>query len=402
MAKILKRIIDYYYYFYVIIGVIYFFGLPDLNSLLIVLTVGTLVVCVFSKHYRWNYLDIVICLYMAYLLSSCLFSNYRIELWYYGVKSQLMPMLFYFFGRSMVFSDNNMLKNMKWPMLFTFISGLFLFFVQPGWYMSIKMANLDFSNSNQYYEVTRLSSFWTWSYTMGYASIIFLMFYLKDFFKSKISLIDLSCLVSALLVLFFAQQRVSIAYFFVYLTLILLFSNVQHKNRIYKVFLFIAFLIGVLFFYLLNYADADYLVYLMSRSTELDENLIETRIKMFNSFWDVSLLGEGLGCYGHSALLYNLKCISDMEYIRLMAEQGVIGCLFFFVIIIGTLIRGFKTKKVFLFDFSIILFYLIAMTGATPLENNSMQPFLLWYCVGRINNRKLFNMLRFQKKLSLC
>ena len=194
----------------------------------------------------------------------------------------------------------------------------------------------------------------------------------------------------ALATLFFAQQRVSIAFFLCFLIFITFFIKTKNKKRIIYLWGIIFVFILIAVFYLINYADESYIEYILNRSIDSEDNLIESRFGMFSSFWDISLFGDGLGRYGHAVLLYNMKSITDCEYIRLMAELGIIGCLIFFIIYLKSIFIAFR-YKILMFEFLILLFNLAAMIGATPLENLSMQPFLLWYCIGRINSPMILN-----------
>ena len=137
---------------------------------------------------------------------------------------------------------------------------------------------------------------------------------------------------------------------------------------------------------MLNYADTDLIDYVLSRSVQSDENIMNQRVQMFGDFWNVSFCGEGLGKYGHAALIYNKPSITDCEYIRLMAELGIMGCVILFIIYLKSILRAFVHRKTLFFEFCIISFFLASMIGATPLENQSMQPFLFWFCMGRINS----------------
>ena len=395
MITFFKGLINNYYWIYVFLALWTFIGLKDIYSYIIVLLLLSTIVTLKSKPIKLNAMDGWILVFILYQLISYLFSNYPFSLFYYGIKAQIVPIAFYFIGRNRLFSDNKFLVRMKWSMMFAFICGLILYFWSPGWYIARKTIDLTASSStNAFYEVTRLSSFWPWSYAMGYGSLYFIMYFAKDALFKKGNLQIYCCLITSLLVLFFAQQRVSIAFFIVFMVIISFWSNVD-KKRILKVWLLICLFGIILFLWITNHADTDFIDYILNRSLNSDENIISQRFELFSSFWNVSILGEGLGKYGHSALIYNMPSITDCEYIRFMAELGIIGCVIFFYICFKTIYKAFCLRKYCIFELCIILFFLVAMIGATPFENLSMQPFLFWYCLGRIysGNRSYY----FQK-----
>lgn len=390
MLKFLRSIINHYYTIFVLLGVFSFFDLPDIASLFILLVILCVLLSLQAKPMEWGWQDVLIVIFILYQVVSCAFSNYPIAIWYYGIKGQVMPILFYFLGRNMMFADNKMLENMKNPMMFAMTVGLILYFWAPSWYIARRTAQLMADASeNSYFEHTRLSSFWPWSYTMGYGSLYFIMYYFKDFFADKIKKQTFICLLVAALVLFFAQQRASLGFGVLFFLFITVFGRYQNRKRLVYIWCFIGICVLGITYYLLNYADAAFLEYVLNRSVDSDENLVNQRFQMFSSFWKVTLLGDGVGRYGHSVLHYNMKSITDCEYIRLMCELGIVGCTILGIIFIRALWKAARHIKYYMFEFCILAFFLVAMIGATPLENTSMQPFLLWYCIGRIFNSRL-------------
>ena len=395
MTHFLKRLIDNYYWIYVLLAFMSFLGLPDMYFIIILCMVALTLVSLQNYPLKWNSMDGLVVLFMTYLLLSFFFSNYRLSIWYYGVKSQMIPMLFYFIGRNRLFEDNKFLERMRIPMLIAMVVGLLLYFWAPDWYMARRTAGLaEDSSLNAFHEVTRLSSFWPWSYAMGFGSLFYFMYYSKDFFLQKVDYKKIGYLIIAVLTLFFAQQRVSIAFFCLYLVYMTVFANRRYRKRLFYLwgFMFLA-AIGI-YVFMINYADGSFVEYVLNRSTDSDSNIVVDRFGLFADLWHVSMLGDGLGRYGHMVLMYNMRSITDCEYIRLMAELGIIGCSIFALIYYKALRKAFHHRKIFMFEMMVVLFYLVAMIGATPLENDSMQPFLFWYCIGRIANGELLKKKR--------
>ena len=388
-----KSIIDHYYAIYVFMGVMSFISFGEKwASIVVLLIIMTTVWSYFKRPYKLNALDGVMILFILYQFFSYAFSNYPMRLWYMGIKNQIIPMLFYFIGRNLMFADNKMLVNMKTPMMVAMVFGLILYFWAPDWYIA-KRTEIFLtaeSSTNLYYEVTRLASFWPWSYTMGYASLIFIMYYCRDFFRKDVGIYNQICLLVAVLVLFFAQQRTTMAFFVVFLALFTFFSpKEQRKKLLYVWFIIILIMIGITY-YMMNYADSDFVEYVLGRSIESDENIVEQRFGLYQRFWGTSLFGEGLGKYGHAAVFEtHTASITDCEYIRMMSELGIVGCIIFGLIYVKAMWKSFFNIKVYFFEFCMLSFYLAAMIGATPLENGSMQNFLFWYCVGRVGRDQI-------------
>lgn len=385
MVRIFKFIIDNYYWIFVLLALWTYVGLPDFYSLVIVLFTMAAIVLFQERPINWNATDTLVVAFMLYQLCSCIFSSYNLAIYYYGVKSQIMPMAFYFIGRNVLVADDRLLKGMKWPMMLAFVAGLILYFWSPDWYMARKVAMLaGDASKTKYFEVTRLSSFWPWSYAMGYGALYFILYFSKDVLKEKPDRAMYAYLAVAMLVMFFAQLRASIAFFFLYILFISIYGNIS-KKRITTLWAFVGGTALALAFWLLEFGDTKYLDYVLGRSVNSGGNIIGDRFGQFASFWNVSAFGEGLGKYGHAALMYDKPCIADCEYIRLMAELGVVGCALFFLIYFSLLSKAFFLRRFLLFECCVLLFFLVAMIGASPLENASMQPFLLWYSLGKAN-----------------
>lgn len=403
MVRYCKEFIDNYYYIYVFLALWTYIGLPDFQSYIIVATLLSSVVLLNVCPISCHKVDILVIVFILYQLASYLFSNYRLEVYYYGIKAQVMPIVFYFIGRNRLFRDNKFYEKMKNPMMFAFIVGLILYFWAPDWYISRRTQDLLGSDSSTaYYEATRLSSFWPWSYAMGYGALYFIIYFSKTLFDNVATsffsrLKNYSCILIAILVLFFAQQRVSIAFFLVYLIIVSIYGNTNKKTLV-KLWIIIGFICMVLVVWILRYADADFVEYVLTRSIESDENIVSKRFELFENLFNTSLFGEGLGKYGHAALRYNEPSITDCEYIRFITELGYVGCFIFCYIYIKSLFRAFSYRKSLMFEFCILSFYLAAMIGATPFENYSMQPFLCWFCLGRIQSSPQFNISRSKSR----
>jgi hypothetical protein len=104
--------------------------------------------------------------------------------------------------------------------------------------------------------------------------------------------------------------------------------------------------------------------------------------------WENYFFGHGLGSGGHEAVRLGYIGINDGNYHKILYETGIIGCLWFAIIIVATFIRGLWRFKYCLLELTIVFYYIVAMLGQNVLEFRIMIiPF--WYCLGKIWNKKL-------------
>lgn len=390
MRELVDKYFNNYYNLYVLLAIVSFVGFTKGSSIENMLSTIFVVAYLITRKVRFKYCDILFLTFFFYQIVSLAFSSYPVYFWYVSVKSQIIPMMFYFIGRYMKKGELEMVSRMKVPMVFAMIVGLILYFWSPGWYIEKRLSGLSANASvTTIYESTRLSSFWPWSYAMGYGALFYIMYHMKELFEDKVKLTNIVCIVIAFLVLFFAQQRVSIAFFMVFLGLVTFFNPYNNRKRVLFIWIFLIAVSSLVFYILINHMDSELLDYIKKRSVDNDDDLVGDRFGMYSYFLKVSLLGDGMGRYGHSAFYLTGKGVTDCEYIRILAELGIVGCAFLAMIFIKALRIGYSYIKTYFFEFCVVAFYLAAMIGATPFENYSMQPFLFWFCVGRIFNSEL-------------
>ena len=336
--------------------------------------------------------DLLVLCYILYCLLTFLWGDISFDVFINGgVKCQLLPISFYFIARNSRYSDNAMLYNMSFPLTFAFTSALYLYFAMPTWYLDYKTKDLEIGISSQsWYENTRLSGFWGWSYVLGYVALFYIMFEMKRrYIDQKYTKLFGMQMIIAFFVLFFAQQRVSIAYCCVYL-IFLLFINSQKKSAFIKI-LFLSLLglgviVGMIYYVIFNYMNLQFIEYILNRSVNHDSNLVEERFLLFEKYFrSISLFGSGIGKYSHYVFsVLNQDTISDCDYIRLLNEVGIIGFYILAIIITIVLIMGKKHLKTNFYEINVVLFLLVSMIGAAPLEAWTLHPYMYWYCMGRI------------------
>jgi hypothetical protein len=355
---------------------------------------ATLVAFFALRSIRIKSIDLLVFGYIFHCMFTFLWGDISFDIFLNGgVKCQLLPISFYFIARSPDFQDNKMFAKMQYPLMFAFISALFLYFYMPSWYMEFRTRDIEINALSQsWFEQTRLSGFWGWSYVIGYASLFYIMYELKSYIIDGVRNKNIWIkVVIAFLVLFFAQQRVTIAYCIVYIPF-LLFVGTKKKIYFFRILflsvLAILLLVSIIYFIVCNYMDPQFIDYILNRSIDHDSNLVEERFLLFEKYFKtISFLGAGLGKYSHYVFsVLDQDTISDCDYIRLLNEVGILGFLYLAIIIIVVLFMGIRQIRTFFYEFNIVLFLLASMIGAAPLEAWTLHPFMYWYCMGRIVN----------------
>ena len=402
----LVQVLQYWYFLFVATQIIKIFGFRDWYSILVLLIV-VMGIRSMSK-IRWNNADFLVLGIMIYSLMSFFFSSYSSELFYYGVKGQLVCMFFYFIARSTEFTNVEFVRNFKWAMLIVAIFGVVLYFFPPQWYTSYRYsALLAEEGTRSYYEHTRMSSFFPHPYFLGYGSCFFIILLVKQIlYDGKANKYNYAFLLLAFFTLFFSQMRVAIGYTLLFFVSIVLYNIFfRHKKNRFLQILAILLPLGMLVFYLiLSNINNDFLEYIVNRSTEYEGNLVEDRFEMFSKrYIYISVFGNGLGRFGHAAAYRNLPSVHDCDYVRILCELGFVGSFLLLYTILYIIGHGLKNLDKSFFEIFASVFFLFAMLGAAPLESTSQHCFLLWFCLGSImsktkNYDNILNYLKLQQR----
>ncbi len=385
--KIYYWVVEYWYYFFIASAIFQIFFVQDLTTYLF--PIATIAGINAMSKIKWNNIDIIVLTAILYCMISFCFSDYPTKLYLYGVKKQVMAMMFYYVARSKHFRKDSFIENFWWSMLFVIVSGIYLFFLPPEWYTEFRYIELTATEgTSSFYEHTRMSSFFPHPYFLGYGSCFFIIYLIsKILIERRVSYLQYVCLALAVFTLFFSQMRIAIAYTIVFLILVSIYSKffLKINNNYLKFILVLVPLSFALFYIIANTASSDFLRYVSQRTIENEDNLVSKRFDQFSFFLRyASFWGNGLGRFGHNAIGLGLPSIADNDYIRTICEIGFLGLFFIAFPILYAIFKGFlHLKKTFIYTF-ILLFFPFAMLGATPLESESQHSFLLWFCVGQI------------------
>jgi len=342
--------------------------------------------------FKYHVCDFLVCFFIIYsIFSYFLFGDYPVEVFIASIRDQIFPISFYFFARSKHMRNCDLLQKAIIPLMVAYFVGFVLFFTAPGWYIDYRLGG-DYNRTvNGFYEVTRLSSFWTSSYFVGFSALFVIIYVInRRFIDNYVVKNYKTILVISFLTLFFTQQRISIGFvglYLIILSLTLIFKGRLKPITFIKYFLSACLLIGIIAILVTFYTDKYYVDYIVGRVTGSEDGMIEDRVNLFEKYISsISFWGDGMGKYSHNALLYDLPSITDCEYIRTPNEIGIFGMILFLLIALLSFLRLIKKRKILCFESFCLAFFLLAMIGATPLEVSQQQPFMLWYCIGKIQN----------------
>lgn len=390
MEKFLKYFLIYWYFLYTTNTVFKIFGLPDFFSLFLLLIVISGILSLGQM--KWKKVDILVLIAMIYSILSYVFSDYPFILYWADIRSQVSIMFFYFFARSRFVSSENFYHNFEWVLIITMLFGILLYFYPPAWYTSYRYADiLAEEGSYSFYEASRMSSFFTHPYFLGYGSCFFIIYIVKKIIVDRSdNYINYILLLLSMFTLFFAQMRVAIAFILLFFILLATYNIIFLKNSKFTKFSFLMIPTGVLLFYFIKInLNVDFLDYILSRSIGHESNIVEDRIGMFSYFEKfISIFGYGLGRFGHQAVSLKMPSCSDNDYLRCLGELGFVGFGMLLLPIIYSLLIGCLNLRKYFFETFVVLFFLFAMVGATPLEAVNQHNFLLWFCVGVILTNK--------------
>ena len=391
ISKLRFLFVKYYYLLFILVGFSQMLRIPGGWTILSYLTF--LVGLTALRGIKYQFCDVLVLFFIFYcLISYALFGDYPVDMYIASIRDQIFPMSFYFFARNYKTKDSDILQKAILPFMVAYILGFLLFFTSPGWYIDYRLQGEYDQSVKNYFNLTRMSSFWSSSYCVGYSALFIIIYTINKYFfnREKIKYFGIILTIS-FLALFFAQQRISLGYVLLYLFLIVCISLKRGRISPKKIIVFTlatTFVVGALTVVVTKYMDKDYADYILERFTDNDEGIVEDRVNMFSDYVPtITVFGEGFGKYSHNALFHDMECISDCEYIRTPNEIGIFGMSILLLIFLSSFVTNYNQGRKFSFESLVALFYLFAMVGATPLEVSQHQPFMLWFCLGKMQNK---------------
>lgn len=378
-------------------GLISLLEIPYLVKSVLILQISLLYLFVFESLKNLGKCDLIVGLFFLMIIVSQ-FLNVDNPYLYKTAKAQILPMLLFPIASKGYFSGSLFFEKGKRIVFVVAVIGLLLYFISPSYYTSLKLLLIDKvvvldERTDLDLEASRLSAFWLYPYWVSYSSAIFYSYILLKSFKKKFKHCkeDLLIMVVLIAAMFFAGQRLPMA-FSVFITLLitmygLTFSEYR-KNSVMLLVYVIIFIIIIS--YIITFVDPDIIDFIFDKFSyalngDGNNSFIGERFEMFAGLGGpISLFGDGLGRYSFVSARIGHSYIADNAWLRLLYENGIIGLLYFVFLFLYLLILGVRDFKHNIFEVGIIIMYVFSMTGADCLTSDQQHPVVLWICCGRI------------------
>lgn len=365
----------------------------------------------YVRHHTW--FDNLFIVYIIYLCLANVFtesySNQGLLL-YKAFLNKLCFMGFYVFGKFTVIDKNLFWKKLKVPIITAAIFGFIFYFFPPGFYVSMKSTTLnDPSNLDAYYEIFRLSSFWSHAYTLAYALTIFLIYYFDYVMQKGWTLKNVSLIIFLFTVLVFAQMRVCI--FSALLSFAFLYfyhTKTNNKTSRKKNYVFLLLIVAISIF-IYNYAieklDADQIEYITKHMLGIfddDKNVERTDHVLRNINKTPNLFGYGLGRYSIFARdILNMPSIVDQGYYEILFESGYVGLTLFISLLFFTFVKAVKNISMYRIELCILCFFILNLYGACSISDITTTPMALWLAMGIIWSDRCGRIMSIHKILQI-
>ena len=288
-------------------------------------------------------------------------------------------------------------KYLFFSWLICILIGYYLYFIRPEWYANAIVENYSESSwqnqalsDDQVLEQFRFSSFILDSYSISFMSMYLFplgIYYLMNAKTKKwvYVIATLLILVAALL----SMQRAAIICLFADVVILYFIGDKSLKKSMAYVILVFSVLLVLFGGSLVVFSDISENVWERFSSDNMDDAVNGSRLNQIkNAFAELvnPLTGQGAGALGGRSRELGLKGVSDCCWVKLFCEQGVIGFILFTQLMIKTLKRALKNKRLFLVEICGISNIMIAMLVSDPLFYQLyIMPF--WFMIGMVWNK---------------
>lgn len=313
-------------------------------------------------------------------ISSYLYNDLDIYLYFAGISYNLIPSLLYILG--MIYAQNSTEYFLNKILLSNMVIlgiGMILFISRPSFYSA-------FLADNSYY---RMLSYLGSSMQIGNISAIsipLLFANLKKFGRVQNSIFFIITFIGLML----SMQRSAWIAGLIALVLSLMIyynKNLSLKKLIslYSIFFILIIIIPIVF---MTVVPVSFQGHVLRRFDTFDISMFTSRTNQWESAIDIFLeypLGYGLGSAGHKSATLGLSVVPDGNYFRILVETGIFGILTFS----GFNIQGLKSswqKNKYLFV--ILIIYLLQAIG-TNVFDLMYSSFIYWFILGYIINVRL-------------
>lgn len=359
-------------------------------------------------NYNKNKLLLYFIIYNLFTVTSYLFIDRPISLFFNDCVFFLIPILISFLGMDRRQVSNKFYDIFFWSSFISLVIGYYIYFVRPPWYMSFytKVLNSTWFHSqyidtNDILESYRFSSFAADSYFTEYIGMFVFSLGLVKMFRSstnKLLLMFFNLIILGAVLL--SLQRAAIAscclmigaYFLYYL------FNRKGKNKGNLRYILCTFFI--LGFIAVALGTSEVVEKVLFRFTQMGasdafevEGSRTEQIQTTLASWENYVTGNGLGTASSRARLMGYPGISDGNYIKLLVEEGVVGFSIFMILMVSTLIRALKNFKYLSMECCVLGALMFTMLGSGSLMfTYYIIPY--WYAIGKVWNPDYLNHLK--------
>lgn len=406
------RIINNYFLLLAINGLLVMFGMLSIAKFDLLIMLAASVVSLSYLNNGVTKLDLFIILFIGIVAFSSKLNYYDNNLWYLGCRQQLFVTIFFFVGRHPKISKRQIFQNGITPFLIVCCLGLILYIMSPSWYMNYKLQIWQSEagiSEDRILEMTRLSAFWQYPYWVSYGCAIMYSYmmtncFMQGFMKKR----DAVVLMYIAFIAILTQQRaplIIIALLTIIFILVGIFKKRKYGRLSLRTSIMYFIILGICMFALfLSIVDSEMLARLLEKFEVLGNAsaFLDNRADIFSDFRskEITFFGDGIGRYSHAAYNLGKPAITDQQYLKILYETGICGCIGYGVIIGTVMLTGLRHFQSHIFELSIILFYLLAMTGANCLAIFDQHSAIFWLCCGFICNKYIMQTKCYGKNKS--
>lgn len=392
-------IINNYFLLFAINGALMMLGMHSIAKLDLLIMLAASVITISYLNKGITTLDLFIIVFIGIIALSSIFNNYDYHLWYLGCRQQLFITIFFFVGRHPKIKKQQIFSNGIIPFLIVCCVGLALYILSPSWYMDYKLQmwqNEPTISEIRILEMTRLSAFWTYPYWVSYGCAIFYSYLIISYFKQGfMTKKDVILLMFISFIAILSQQRAPLFIIAVLTTIFIFVGFFKEKisgHLPLRISILYLIILGMCMFTIfITIIDSEMLARLLEKIEVLSNAsaFLDDRKNIFSDFQskEITFFGDGIGRYSHAAYELGKPAITDHQYLKILYETGFCGCIGYGIIIETVLLTGLKHFQSTIFELSVILFYLLAMTGANCLAVFEEHTAIFWLCCGLVCNK---------------
>jgi hypothetical protein len=323
-------------------------------------------------------------------------------------SNYITAMLFFYIGVSDDRPDRTFYKKMMYAIAIVFALGLVFYIIMPSWYLSRNLDAINAESQTEYSENNvlermRYGAFFAQSYMVSHLAVFCAAIAIFEFAynKGKLKWYALVSLLVGLASSIASLHRASMLGGLLVLIIFFYFNQKTHRYKT-NIFIIVFFLLALALTMLITNSFGERFDLLSEMLTErVDDNMSLGKALSERKFthelmasMQFYLFGHGLGSGGVGVRAYGFPGISDMQYVKMFFENGLVGAFLFVTIILRAIIRGVKYFRYYITELAIIAFILLAMLGSNSLSIYFLIVYPFWYAVGRIFNESYLKKLK--------